>query len=615
MKKFFFLLYVVIMSCLLLVACANKAKLEVTGPIAVNVGEKITLVATTTSNEPIVWRSSDKTIATVNKGEVSGISSGEVIIYVSCGSETVNVRIKVLGETIVEEVDPYYSKAVSIVEKMTLEQKVGELFIATCDGSLDDETARLFKRSHVGNAILISDSSSSREELVDLVNNIQSNILSGNVMPGFLFNYHSGASYHLLDDLASIPSRLSISATGDVMNAYNVAYEFGNELRSFGFTATLGPDMSLATSSFDYYSDEEKIVSDYAFKEISGYQYAGVMAVALPFPGFATSRYGDIPESLKSKDMLEREDLSPFLYAIENGLDALMTSHVIFTNYDNTYPATMSYPIITNYLRESVGYDGLVIANYMDDPILAEGYRQEGDDNPAVLAVIAGVDMLAYRTNEYLADDYKAVLNAVKDNTIEERQIDESVIRIILKKNKYDLLENNHYAPVWNASEFDTSGMIEIANKVASESISTLMGELNVVEKNKSILVASPASASEDGNQNATFSYLLYSRLVEAGYNNVTYINYDMNSNREISRAVWETANYDVSIFAFAVISGDRWYRYEFESETNVIVSLLTPVNTNRISGLTCHLCTYGDSLQNVNNVIDYMVKALSGEE
>ena len=613
MKRLVFLLYIgLIITILMLTSCANS-KMEITGPSAVAVGSSITLEVKINSNEPVVWRSSNKEVATVSKGVVSGISAGEVTIYASCAKQEASIKIKVVGEVEVKEVDPYLGKAKEILNKMSIEQKVGELFIISVNGNLTNDTKRLIRNNDIGNVILNPNKDLSFEELVDLVNNIQTEILSSNVVPGFIINTKDTATYRLLSSLATIPSSITILATGNENNAYDAAYGLGSELRNFGFNASLSPNMLLGDESEYAYLDEAEVVTKYALKEMDGYSYAGIMPIGISFPGNGEDRWDSMPLNGKSMDALKREDLMPFLEAFENGLDAVVASSVIFTVFDNTYPATLSYPVITSMLKEGFEYEGLIISDYLDSNLMIRDYRSKSD-NVAVVAISAGIDMLTYSSTEYVASDYSAILDAIAAGKIEKARIDEAVLKILLKKYKYDLLEGTDYKPAWNATEYDASAEYATYERVAKESISLLNGEIPTLDKDKKILVASPLATSDLGmladivNGNS-FAYIVYTALMEKGYTNVEWQVFDPDdwrSSREIGDASWE---YDYMIFA---IGGMDWRRRMNFADNCIFVSLSVPIDISRINGSICYISAYGYERANVDAFINCLINGAS---
>lgn len=296
-----------------------------------------------------------------------------------------------------------------------------------------------------------------------------------------------------------------------------------------------------------------------------------------------------------------KDDLLPFIDGFEKGLDAVVASNVIFSTFDNTYPASLSYPICTMLLRENLGFDGLLISNYLDSDVMVNEYR-DGDDNLAVMAINAGVDMLMYSDTEYLQEDYNAVLNAVNSGEVSLDRIDEAVIRIILKKNKYDLLDDNHYLPAWNALEYNPENEINIAKKIASECVSLLDGDMVTIGKDEKVLIASPIAYTDlgikvnDDDENS-FAYFLYNKMIEAEFSNVTWQTFDENDSWEVRSIGNLSYDYDKVIFATGSLD---WRRRVSFDNNGIVVCLSVPIDISRVSGYISYVAAYGYELENM---------------
>jgi beta-N-acetylhexosaminidase len=158
------------------------------------------------------------------------------------------------------------------------------------------------------------------------------------------------------------------------------------------------------------------------------------------------SHFG-LPEVTHTREQLEAIDLPPFRAAIDQGVDTIMTAHVVLRSVDPSgEPATMSEPILTGLLREELGYDGLIVTDALD----MQGAK--GDYPPDVAPVEAfqaGADQLVLAAVEQqgvlsprMDAPYTAVLNAVSSGEISMKRLDESVYRILRLKMTRGLFDN-----------------------------------------------------------------------------------------------------------------------------------------------------------------------------
>ena len=135
---------------------------------------------------------------------------------------------------------------------------------------------------------------------------------------------------------------------------------------------------------------------------------------------------GEINQIDKSLDELKQTELVPFISAIENGANMIMVGHMSLPQItgDNT-PATMSKEVISEVLRSELGFNGVVITDAMNMGAITEYY---GADEAAIRAFKAGADMILMPEDFKLA--YEGVIEAVKDGTISEERINNSLKRV-----------------------------------------------------------------------------------------------------------------------------------------------------------------------------------------
>jgi beta-N-acetylhexosaminidase len=139
-------------------------------------------------------------------------------------------------------------------------------------------------------------------------------------------------------------------------------------------------------------------------------------------------------------ERLQSFEFIPFIHAIQNDADAVMVAHILMKKIDAGYPASMSQKIVTNILRENMGFKGVVMTDDLTMGAIEKNYEIE---NAAVKSVNAGCDTLlvchGYDKQVRVIDALKAA--AVK-GTISKRRLNESVYRIIKLKEKYGLTDD-----------------------------------------------------------------------------------------------------------------------------------------------------------------------------
>lgn len=145
----------------------------------------------------------------------------------------------------------------------------------------------------------------------------------------------------------------------------------------------------------------------------------------------------ELPIIQKSLEELQALELIPFKHAVEQGADVVMVGHILLPKIDSTYPASISERIITDVLREQLGYEGIIIT---DDMTMKAILNNLEIGESAVSAVKAGNDIVLVAHNyANVKKTVDAILKAIEDGEITEQRIDESVKRILSIKKKYNL--------------------------------------------------------------------------------------------------------------------------------------------------------------------------------
>ena len=227
-----------------------------------------------------------------------------------------------------------------------------------------------------------------------------------------------------------------VGSRGDEQEAYEIGAEIGAYLSSLGFNMDAAPDTDVLTNPanevvrYRSFGSDPALVSRMAAAELRGLNDQGIIGMYKHFPGHGGTTadshegYVYVEENL---DQLKSQALVPFQNGIDAGIRVIMVSHIACPNVtgDNT-PATLSKTLITDLLREEMGFDGMVITDALNMGAITEQYTA---DQAAVNAVLAGADMLLMPADFQTA--YQGILNAVAEGTLTEERIDDSVRRIL----------------------------------------------------------------------------------------------------------------------------------------------------------------------------------------
>ncbi len=240
------------------------------------------------------------------------------------------------------------------------------------------------------------------------------------------------------------PMAIGAVALKDMAKAQQYAQEMGNitarEALAIGINWILAPVVDVNNNpqnpviNVRAFGETPDTVSQLACAFIRGTQDYPVLTTAKHFPGHgdtATDSHLDLPILPHSLARLHQIELPPFQAAIAAGVDTVMTAHLLIPSLDEEYPATLSKPVLTDLLRQELGFNGLIVTDALVMGAIANRY---GADEAAVMAVAAGADILLMPVNPETA--IPAVCEAVKTGRISQERILSSVERIWQAKAK-----------------------------------------------------------------------------------------------------------------------------------------------------------------------------------
>lgn len=336
---------------------------------------------------------------------------------------------------------------------MTLEEKVGQLFIAGFYGTEDgDYVDSLIRDCKVGGLIFFGRNVGTAEELVNLVNDLRAK--NGDYIPLFFsVDQEGGTVERLPDEVSPLEDAYTYGQSGGSEVGYALGQVLARECAAFGFNLDFAPSLDIwsnpentviGTRAFGTTAEAVEAVGPWA---AYGLMDGGVIPVVKHFPGHgdtAVDSHVGLPTVSKTVDELFTSELIPFQSAIEGregeGVPAVMVAHILMTAIDPEHPASLSQTVVTGLLREQLGFDGVVFTDDLTMGAITENY---GLDEAAVLALEAGCDVLLVCHNEGdLALARQAVLDAVAAGRLTEERIDQSVYRILSLKQAYGLTNN-----------------------------------------------------------------------------------------------------------------------------------------------------------------------------
>lgn len=336
-----------------------------------------------------------------------------------------------------------------VLDSMTLEEKVNQLFMITPEAltgvgtviQAGDGTREALAEHPVGGLIYFAQNLKDPDQTRTMLENTQEYASARSGFPIFLSVDEEGGQVARVGSNPSfgvpeIGNMSEVGAGGDTQEAYETGSTIGAYLKDLGFNMDAAPDADVLTNpanevvKYRSFGSDPELVSRMAAAELKGLNDQGIIGMYKHFPGHGGTTadshegYVYVEENLEE---LKSGALVPFQDGADNGLRVIMVSHIACPEVtgDNT-PATLSRQLVTDLLREDMGFDGLVITDALNMGAITEQYSS---GEAAVAALSAGVDMLLMPADFQAA--YDGVMAALENGELTEERIDESVRRIL----------------------------------------------------------------------------------------------------------------------------------------------------------------------------------------
>ena len=307
-----------------------------------------------------------------------------------------------------------------------------------------DTTKSALEQYPVGGIVYFAQNMESKDQVKEMIDNSQSYSKVGLFIST---DEEGGMVNRLMNTVGTtyIDSMYNYKDEG-IQKAHDNAYTIASDMAVLGFNMDFAPVADVWSNPDNTvigeraYSDDYSQAAELVDSAVKGFKDGGVMCTLKHFPG-----HGDTAEDShyssayvrRTKDEIMADEMQPFTAGIDAGAEFVMVGHLIVPDIDEL-PATLSYKITTEMLRNEMHFDGIAITDSMAMSSIADNY---GVGESAVMSIKAGIDMLLDPTDIDTAID--AVVQAVESGDITEDRIDESVRRILTLKEKQGLLSQS----------------------------------------------------------------------------------------------------------------------------------------------------------------------------
>ncbi|MEN0058127.1 MAG: glycoside hydrolase family 3 protein [Bdellovibrio sp.] len=368
------------------------------------------------------------------------------------------------------------------ISKMSLEEKVGQLFIVGFpQKTITTDLESFIQRYKPGAFLLFKRNIQSAEQIRDLNTSLYRISYKHTKLPPLIAIDQEGGTVSRLPIIPAPPNALAIGQTQSPLLAEEMGYHTGLFLREVGFNMNLAPVLDLADPaelSFigvrSFGADPQR-VAELGTAYSKGLLRAHVVPTAKHFPGTGSLKsdpHHAIVENKSSLESLSQNDIKPYEKYVELGsMTSLMLSHLIYPALDpQREPASFSRPIVTDLLREKLKYSGLVVT---DDLQMQGSKKVLRPEAAALRALQAGADVVMLTWS--FADQGRAfsyVKTAVQKGELTQDEIDQKLRRILTVKGFANIYRRDQSQPsLLHGSSLTSQKYSELESNILSQNI------------------------------------------------------------------------------------------------------------------------------------------------
>lgn len=361
-------------------------------------------------------------------------------------TEEVKEPEKSAEELLEEQID-------KMIADMSLEERVLQLFVITPEAltrvdtvvAAGEATKEAIIERPVGGLIYFQKNLQNPEQVKEMLSNTYQYYREAGAPVPFLSVDEEGGSVARIGGQSAfgverLPDMRVIGENGNAEEAKRVGDVIGSYLSELGFNLDFAPDVDVLTNPQNEvvkkrsFGSDAELVSRMSMAVVKGLEEHGIYATLKHYPGHGAAlsdSHKGYAYTDKTLEELMEEELIPFKEGISEDIHFIMVAHISVPEITkDTVPCSLSPYMVTDVLREQLGYQGIVITDAMNMGAISQEYNSK---EASVMALKAGVDLVLMPTD--FEEAYQGVLSAIEEGELTEERIDESVRRVLRLKN------------------------------------------------------------------------------------------------------------------------------------------------------------------------------------
>lgn len=350
----------------------------------------------------------------------------------------------------------------SVYNKMNRRKRVGQLFFVRAHTNrgqaYSDSVRKVIKKQHIGGLVFFQGGPGRQAILVNQYQKVAK-------VPLLIAMDGEWGLGMRLDSTISYPYQMALGAIQDNTLIYKMGQMVAYDFKRLGVHINFAPDFDVNNNpnnpviNYRSFGDNKYNVARKGIAYAKGMQDAGLIAIAKHFPGHGDTNvdsHFDLPLLPFTRERLDSLELYPFREAVNAGIGGVMIAHMSIPALDTTknLPSTLSKPIITGLLKDSLAFKGLVASDAMEMKGVTK-YFPKGEAD--LMAFLAGMDLIE------LSEDSKNAAKLIR-KAVRKKQIDPAEFEAKVKK----ILAAKYWAGLNNYTPVVTDGLLADLNRPAA---------------------------------------------------------------------------------------------------------------------------------------------------
>jgi beta-N-acetylhexosaminidase len=375
----------------------------------------------------------------------------------------------------------------SAYKKMSRKERIGQLFYVRAHTNMgkayEDSVGKIIQDEHIGGLVFFQGGPVRHANLINVYQKLSK-------VPLLIAMDGEWGLGMRLDSSVSYPYQMTLGAIQNNNLIYKMGQMVAYDFKRLGMHINFAPDMDVNNNpnnpviNYRSFGDNKYNVAQKGIAYFKGMQDAGLIVFAKHFPGHGDTNVDShfaLPQLPFTRARLDSLEEYPFREAINSGISGIMIAHMNIHALDTTknLPSTLSRPIVTGVLKDSLGFKGIVASDAMEMQGVVKNFPNGEAD---VRAFLAGNDLIELSVNS--KNGAKLILKAIKKKKITKEEFEAKVKKMLAAKYWAGLSMYNPTTPANLLQDINRPAAAELIQQLADAAITVLKGSSQTIRQN-----------------------------------------------------------------------------------------------------------------------------------